>query len=510
MRLSAVVALATCLLAGACGDRLSTAQRAALDAQPGAAFPAASASQAAAAAASGAGGTLSGALGPAQARRQHGPNAATAGTATGAPAGAPQGRASSSTAGSTSGGAAPLPAVAPIGGSAATAGPVCPAGEPSNSPGVTPSEIAVGNVSTLTGPIPGLFLGAQQGIEAFAAYINSNGGVCGRRLVVKAADDNLDPAQNATATQSLVGQVLAFVGSFSVDDEGGAPTIAANNVPDIGEALSNQRIALSQNFSPQPAPRGWDPDPYVYFKQRYGEDVITHMAVFIENNSTALAAGLAERDALEALGYRFVVEEDNIQPTQTDFSSEVAEMQAQHVQGLIFQATAEIYADMARDMEDAGFNVPFADWGAPAYDPAFIQGAGPAANGAVLEQNEVMYEGEDAATVPEVTTFNQWYRALYHQAPNLFAFYGWTSGMLFVEGLDRGGAPTRQALFAGLRSITTFSAGGMIAAGDPATKTPSTCYIIIDVSNGKFVRDPADPPSGFTCGSTPYFYDPNA
>jgi hypothetical protein len=82
--------------------------------------------------------------------------------------------------------------------------------------------------------------------------------------------------------------------------------------------------------------------------------------------------------------------------------------------------------------------------------------------------------------------------------------------MLFVEGINAGGAPTRAALQSGLSSVTAFTGGGIVATDNPAKKTPAYCYIIIDVVNGKFVRDPADPPTGFDCANTPNYYLTNA
>jgi hypothetical protein len=70
-----------------------------------------------------------------------------------------------------------------------------------------------------------------------------------------------------------------------------------------------------------------------------------------------------------------------------------------------------------------------------------------------------------------------------------------------VQGINAGGAPTRAALFNGLKTITNFTGNGLEAPANPAGKVPPTCYIIIDVTNGKFVRDSATP-SGFTCSGT--------
>ena len=501
MKKNAVLAVlaAVCLLCAACGARLSKAQLEALNQQSSAGIGSG---------ASGAGGSSSGSAGGAGSGSG---SSATggAGTSSAAGSGGVAGATGGSSGASGSGGGA---AGGVSGGAASAAGGrVCPASAQSHDPGVSASEIDVGNVSTLTGPIPGLFIGAQHGIQAYAAYINSVGGVCGRKLVVKSADDNLDASQNATATQSLANSVLAFVGSFSVDDQGGAAVIQQDGIPDVSEALSAQRYNLPTNFSPQPEPVGWNLAPYIYFKQKYPQ-AAAHMAYFTENNATAEQTGLAEVAALKSIGYQFVYYEEGIEPTQTNFDTEARNMQSNGVKGVVFQATAGIYADMAKSLYNIGYlsQIQLADWGAPAYDPAFIAQAGPAANGAILEQSVALYSGEDASTIPEVALFDKWYIALYHAAPDIFASYGWLSGMLFVQGINAGGAPSRSALLSGLSTVTQFTGGGMVATDNPVKKTPAYCYIIIDVVNGKYVRDPADPATGFDCANTPNYYRTNA
>jgi ABC-type branched-subunit amino acid transport system substrate-binding protein len=367
---------------------------------------------------------------------------------------------------------------------------------------VTPSSITIGNVSTVTGPVPGLFTSARLGTQAFVAYQNSIGGVCGRKLTLDSGDDNMEQAQNSTTVQSIASQVLAFVGSFSVADDGGAAAVASANVPDIGEALTPARFNLPQNFSPQPQPGGFISGPFQYFAQKFGPNVTQHMAILEEDQGTAQAQGTEQEKVMQSLGYKFIYSANSISPTTTDFGSYIAAMKAAGVQGLIFEATAAIYGAMASQMYAAGYTIPFANWGAPAYDPQFITTGGPGANGAILEQPLAMYEGQDAATIPEVALFDKWYGSVSGgQSPTIYAAYGWLSGMMFVQGLNAGGAPTRAALFNGLKTITNFDGNGMSQPTNPAGKVPGTCYIIIDVTNGKFVRDSATP-SGFTCNGT--------
>jgi ABC-type branched-subunit amino acid transport system substrate-binding protein len=382
---------------------------------------------------------------------------------------------------------------------------ICPAGGVSPAPGVTASQIDIGNISTITGPVPGQYIGAQQGVEAYAAYRNSIGGVCGRSLVVKTADDRFSTAQNAAETQALAGSVLAFVGSYSDQDAGGVPTLEADGIPDIGVASSTPRFDLPDNFSPAPDPVGWNLAPYVDFKRRFPA-ATTKMAMLVEDEPGIAAQGMAEETALKSIGYDFVFTDYTLQPTDPTFNGDVRKMEVDGVQGLVFVGPGGISGELAQDMHNASLSVPFADWSPYAYAPEFIANGGAGANGAILTQSEALFEGEDATTVPEVGLFDKWYEALFRTAPDLYAAYGWMSGMLFVQGLNAGGAPTRAALLAGLHTITDFTAGGLVAPDDPVAKTPPNCYLVIDVVNGHFVRDRVDPATGFDCANTPDFH----
>ena len=376
---------------------------------------------------------------------------------------------------------------------------------PAAGPGISATEIDVGNVSTLTGPIPGIFLGAVHGAQAFATYLNSIGGICGRKVVIKSADDNLQVSQNASATQSLAGQVFAFVGSFSADDQGGAAVLKSTGTPDIGQALSQERFSLPNNFAPEPI-AGWNAAPYVTMKQLH-PDAALHMAILGANQPVAQHEYTVEKAALESVGYKFVYTDPNIEPTQTDYSADAQAMKSAGAQGVALSSTAALCAALARAIQNAGIEIfPLGTYSTTAYDEAFIAQAGTAAEGALLYFAEAMYQGEDSQAVPMVATFNRWYRGLYNRAPDEYALYAWMSGLLWLDGLNKGGALNQQALMAGLKQMTSFDANGLVATNNPAQKKPPTCYLLIDIKGGKFVRDPSDPPTGFNCKNAPNYY----
>jgi ABC-type branched-subunit amino acid transport system substrate-binding protein len=391
---------------------------------------------------------------------------------------------------------------AAAGGAAQGAASSCGASGGSTDVGVTADKITLGNVSLLTGPVPGLFKGAKDGTLAFFQYQNSLGGVCGRKLAIDARDDQFDANQNKAQYQDAIGKDFGFVGSFSVVDEGGSSVLASKpDVPDVAYALSHAHFNLPNNFSPQPLPPGWRLGSLNYFKQKFGPDVISHMAYFVENAQSAKDAIAGEVAAAKSVGYNFIYNR-TIEPTEANFSSDVVAMQQRGVKGIFFAGEVGVFVRMAKAMKQQNFSAPFANWGANAYDPAFVTSdAAPATNGSILDQQLAMFQGEDA--IPEVQLFNKWLKQVGGK-PDIFAAFGWASARLFTQALAAAGPkPTRAAVLAELRKIDTFDSNGMLAPAGPASKRPPNCFMVINVQNGKFQR--ADPPSGFICNQGDYF-----
>jgi ABC-type branched-subunit amino acid transport system substrate-binding protein len=370
--------------------------------------------------------------------------------------------------------------------------------------GVTGTNITLGNVSLLTGPVPGLFKGAVAGTQAFFAYQNSQGGVCGRKLQLDVRDDQFDTNQNKAQYQDLVSKAFGFVGSFSVVDDGGAQVLSQHgDVPDVSQALSRSHVAIANNFSIAPIVPGWRLGSLNYFKAKFGPQVIEHMAYFVENAQSAVDAIDGEIKAAQSVGYKFAYHR-TIEPTEANFSSDVVNMQNDGVKGIFFAGEVGVFVRMAKAMKQQNFSVPFANWGANAYDAAFITSdAAPATNGAVLDQQLAMYAGEDP--LPEVQLFQTWLkRVAPGQRTDIFAAYGWESARLFVQALAAAGPkPTRGGVMAELKKIDNFDGNGMLAPAGPASKRPPTCFMIMKVEGAKFIR--ADPPSGFICDQGGYF-----
>lgn len=373
--------------------------------------------------------------------------------------------------------------------------------------GVTATEIRIGNVSTLTGPVPGLFRGALIGTQAFAAYQNSRGGLFGRQLRVLSGDDQLDSGKNRAAHLQLKDQVLAFVGSFSVSDDGGASVLEDCKCPDIGGSLAKVRFNLPNHISPQPQPDGWRSGPPRFFARRFPKEVREHWALF----GSAVESTRAIRRGMQAIYERFgfkVVYFREIEPNRQSFTGDVIQMQREGVRSLSWQGDVGNMARLARDMRQQNFVVDLANWGNSIYDRnAFTIAGEEALEGALIDQVYALFAGEDAKKIPEVALFNEWMKRIDPNQPvDLFSMYGWISGRLFVDAMQKASSPTRAKLLAGMKTITRWDANGMVAPVNPAGKKASDCFFVFTITKGTFKRVFPSDGRSFACDVGPYMY----
>ncbi len=383
------------------------------------------------------------------------------------------------------------------------------AGNTASDVGVTPTQITVGNIVTLTGPIPGLFAGGQAATDAYFQYINSQGGVFGRKLVLKGGDDGLNCNQYQTQLQSLGPSVFAFVGSWSDFDNCGLAYFQANpTIPDVHYLLSSQSYGEPGGFTPQPQPPGFRTGPFQYYAQKY-PNAITHVGSLWASTSPTTFAN--QKAAMESVGYKFVYDRAT-QPTETDFTADIVRMKNLGVQYLELRnqgvtTIAQIMNDAAQQNWHPQVVVTNSE-----YDPKFFKLLSDPANGngILTDQPFAMFLGEDAANNSEVQLFDTWMKKTHpSQGLDLFGMFSWAAAKLFVDALKAAGQnPTRTGVVTALKNIHNFDDNGMVAPADVGNKKPPSCWMLLQVENGAFKRVlPAD--KGYTCSPSGYYNAPN-
>ena len=412
-------------------------------------------------------------------------------------------------------GVAEVATTAPAGAAAASSSNTCPVTAPATAAqdaattGITAKTVTVGNVSIISGPVPGLFEGAPTGAKAYFAYINSKGGVNGRKIVLNSSDDAFSGQQNATETAQAVASDFAMVGSFSLFDGYGCKSLAADPaVPDVSVTLDPSASALPNDFSTYPTVLGASLGPFEYYKKHYPKDMT--IGALVSDAASAKAQFAGEQAAAEHLGYK-VAYVDDVNPLASNFTTDVINMRSKGVTAV--DLTALDWQDAAIFVQNAaaqGWKPGLIFSAGPVYADQFISHAGgPAAtNGIMLGQGQALYLGQDQNSIPADKLFIKYVKQVSPTwTPDLYTLFGWASAQLFVQALQAAGPhPTRGSVIAQLKKISNFNASGLLSNADPASKKPSGCYLMATIKNGQFVRvQPKG--SGFSCNA-PYFDAP--
>lgn len=375
-------------------------------------------------------------------------------------------------------------------------------------PGITSNSVTLGQVDTLSGPVPGLFQGAKDGTQAYFNYVNSKGGINGRKLHLVADDDQFQPSNYATATQSLVNSTFALVGGFSLFDNVGVPYVNAAKIPDVTPSLSAVRETDQYNYSPVPIVEGGSRlGPLKYYKQQFG-NAYQHVGTI----DTAVASAEAQTDgvlnAMRSVGYK-IAYKDTVSPVETDFTPDVLRMRSEGIQMVYIVGLAvPQVADLAKQMAQQNFRPKVFSTNGTGYDSAYIPDAGAAANGTLTDQQSSMFIGQDAKSVPAVATFDKWTKAVNSSAPiDTYALFGWLSAEEFAQALQAAGSnPSRASVIDQLDKITSFNGGGLIATTNPAQKKPSNCWVMLKVVNDNWQRTSPSPKSGFVCNPGGFYF----
>lgn len=242
---------------------------------------------------------------------------------------------------------------------------------------VTSTCVAIGNVSTISGIVPGLFEGAEVGTDAYLSYIDSTeGGVDGRKLVLDSQDDKFDGDNNRSETQALIGKVIGFAGSFSLEDQDGGVILSQNpDVPNVSVSLSPYTNSLANTFSVNPLSNGWGTGGLTYFKDHY-PNAIKHAGLLIADESSAEYSGAGLKAAMLHLGYN-VVFDQVYGPLSTDFTTQILAMKADGVQFVDLSSTDANNAEhMVQEMYQQNYHPQVIESAGTTYVDNFTQEAG--------------------------------------------------------------------------------------------------------------------------------------
>jgi len=218
-----------------------------------------------------------------------------------------------------------LAAVALAVSAAALAGPTRSGADP----GVTSTSILLGATTPLTGPASS-YSSVARGANAYFQYVNSKGGVLGRKITYTYLDDAYNPANTIQATRQLVEQNHVFAIFNSLGTEQNLATrdyLNAMKIPQLFVATGD--TSFGAEAAKYPYTIGFQPsyqaEGYLLGKYLARARPKAKIAVLAQNDSYGRDLLLGLKRGLAGGGAK-VIAAQNYEVTSSDVGSQVAKL----------------------------------------------------------------------------------------------------------------------------------------------------------------------------------------
>lgn len=304
--------------------------------------------------------------------------------------------------------------------------------------GVSKDQIVIGSIQDLSGPVAGLSKPVKMGMEMRVEEINEQGGVNGRKLVLKFEDSGYDPKRAVLAAQKLVNQDKIFI---MISHTGTAQNIATfpvlfeknvvnlfpvSSAREMYEPLNKLKYAYNATYLDQikrVAP--------ILVKEKSARKVC---AVYQDDDFGREVATGAEV-GLKSIGME-LVEKASFKRGAMDFSSQVARVKAADcdfvVLGTVIRETVGVMAE-ARKM---GFNPTFLGSSA-AYADVIPKLGGKVTEGLYASMTEQQPYLDDES--PALRAWAHKYKARFNEDPQVYAVYGYSAVDVFAKAAQKAG-----------------------------------------------------------------------
>ena len=251
----------------------------------------------------------------------------------------------------------------------------------------------MGNIASISGVAPGLTQSAQQATEAWAAYVNSTGGICGRQIKVQPFDDGNDSGTNYADAQQACSGDFAMVGNASGFDDGSAQAVGACGIPTMAAEVSTAAAGNTADiFGASPGnAHYWALGPANYLKTTY-PNAVTKAAMIYLNVSATQTQAAHETASYTGDGFHYVYNTSTT-PTNANYAANVQAMQSAGAQYVTEYSDASSAERLLQAMQQANYAPQVVDWFSEEYSPQFAQQTAPESNGdLVLMSATAAYE----------------------------------------------------------------------------------------------------------------------
>ena len=305
--------------------------------------------------------------------------------------------------------------------------------------GISKTEIALGSIQDLSGPIAGFGKQVRQGMLLRVEELNEQGGVNGRKIKLLIEDSAYDPKKAVLAAQKLVNQDKIFA-----------------MVAHIGTATNNAAMPVQFeknviNFFPVTAAREMT-EPAHRLKLAGGSSYYDQMRVAVpklvkdkgvkkvctiyQDDEFGLEVFRGAEAGLKALNMDFT-EKTTYKRGATDFSSQVARMKAAGCEMVVLGTIIRETIGTIAEGRKTGFNPVYL--GSSATYTDLIHKLGKKAMDGLYATHTVQHPYLDEAS-PKIQFWAKKYQTKFGDDPTVFSVYGYSAIDTFIAAAQKAGA----------------------------------------------------------------------
>ena len=225
-------------------------------------------------------------------------------------------------------------------------------------PGVTDTEIKIGNTNPYSGPASAYGTIARSE-SAYFAMINDQGGVNGRKIAFISLDDAYSPPKTVEQVRRLVEQdevLLLFQSLGTPSNTAIHKYMNAKKVPQLFVATGATKWGDPQNF---PWTMGWQPnyqtEAHLYAKYLLQNKPDAKIAVLYQNDDYGKDYLKGFHDGLGKHAEKLIAREVSYEVTDPTVDSQIVTLQASGAETLFIIATPKFAAQAIRKAYDVGW-----------------------------------------------------------------------------------------------------------------------------------------------------------
>lgn len=321
--------------------------------------------------------------------------------------------------------------------------------------GVSKTEILIGTIQDLSGPLAGLGKQARNGMQLRVEEANEQGGVHGRRLRLAVEDDGYDPKKAVLAAQKLVNQDKVFIMAGHI---GTAQNMAAMPVQFDKNVVNFFPITAAREMY-EPLHRLKYSFAATYYDQirlalpkMVKDSGAKKVCTIYQDDDFGLEVQRGAEAGLKAVGME-LAEKTTFKRGATDFSSQVARMKAAGCDLVVLGTVLRETIGAVAEARKTGFNPIFLGSSA-AYSDLIHKLGGKAMDGLYAAMT-VQHPYLDEASQP-IRFWAAKYKTRFNEDPGVFSVYGYMIIDAFVQAARKAGPNLTTDTFVRTMDAMTF------------------------------------------------------